>query len=526
MHAKSSSARAFVAAVVYASIAGCATTGTHESMTSHPGPVPRAAVGLNASSSPHGTLIPAPALPGAQPISGNDRVYTADQASNTVSVINPATNTVLGTIPFGKPRLSPSADVLGAMYDGQIDVHGLGFSRDGKWLNVIDVTTNAVHVIDTATNKVVRSVYVGRAPHEGFFSPDGTRIWVAVRGQDYVSVIDWRAGKEVDRIHTEDAPSKVVFSPDGKLAYVNHLRTQVLDVIDVASRRIIRRVPIPAEAGGSSDEAISPDGRDVWLGMPENGRTTAVVNTNTSRVEAVLSTGPRTNHPNFVTVGGVDYAYQTVGGLNETLVYRRSHNGTPPTLVKTIHNNGYGPHGIWPSPDNTRIYVALQNSDAVDVIDTHTNSVIKTLHIGQSPMALVYVARSTPATSTSNLGRQGLDMRTQHFALRILGSSGRGTALIRALPGIDEVTIGANGLTPNQQVTAYASDGTRTTALMTMKTNEFGNIDEGLSYSYFFANHYTSVTLKPGTPPKSEPTARGSVLAPKKPKPAGVSQSK
>jgi YVTN family beta-propeller protein len=498
MPAKPSLARAFVAAVVYASIAGCTTTGT--SAASHLGSVPRPMVGSTASPSAHGAVIEPPALPGAQAISRNDRVYTADQDSNTVSVINPATNTVLGTIALGQPRLAPSKDVLGAMYDGQIDVHGLGFSRDGKWLDVIDVTTNAIHVIDTATNQVVRTMYVGRAPHEGFFSPDGTRLWVAVRGQDYISVIDWRAGKEVDRIYSEDGPSKVVFSPDGKLAYVNHLRASRLDMIDVASRRIIKRLPIPEQAGGSSDEAISPDGRDIWLGMPTNGRTTAVVNARTLRVEAVLNTGPRTNHPNFVTVGGVDYAYQTVGGLNETLVYRRSHTGAPPTLVKTIHNNGHGPHGIWPSPDNTRVYVALQNSDAVDVIDTHTNSVIKTLPIGQSPMALVYVARNTPATSTNNLGRQGLGMRTQNLPLRVSGSSGQGTALIRALPGINEVTIGATGLPPNQQFTAYASDGTRTTALMSMMSNQFGNIDEALSYSYFFANHYTSVILKPGTP--------------------------
>jgi len=59
-------------------------------------------------------------------ISANDRVYTADQDSNTVSVINPKTNTVLGTIPFGKVRLDTNADVLGAMYDGEIDVHGSG----------------------------------------------------------------------------------------------------------------------------------------------------------------------------------------------------------------------------------------------------------------------------------------------------------------------------------------------------------------------------------------------------------------
>lgn len=44
------------------------------------------------------------------PVSSSDRVYTADQTSNTVSVINPATNTLLGRISLGNPRpnvLSP-----------------------------------------------------------------------------------------------------------------------------------------------------------------------------------------------------------------------------------------------------------------------------------------------------------------------------------------------------------------------------------------------------------------------------------
>jgi YVTN family beta-propeller protein len=240
-----------------------------------------------------------------------------------------------------------------------------------------------------------------------------------------------------------------------------------------------------------------------------NGTTTAVVNANTYKVEAVLRTGPRTNHPNFVTVGGVDYAYQTVGGLNETLVYRRSHNGKPPKLVKTIHNQGFGSHGIWPSPDNTRMYVALQNSDAVDVIDTRTMSVIKNMRIGQSPMALVYVARSGPATTTQNLGKQGLGMRAENIPLQLPGiSGGKGGALIRALPGIDEVDIGAYMLPPNQMFTAYASDGKRVTALMSVKSNELGNIDEGLSYSYFFANHYTSVILKAGHPNQPAPPAK------------------
>ncbi|WP_261564730.1 beta-propeller fold lactonase family protein [Frankia gtarii] len=454
-------------------------------------------------------ITQAPALPGAQPISPDDRVYTADQDSNTVTVIDPKTDTVLGTIPLGKPRMDTDADVLGAMYDGQIGVHGLGFSRDGRYLDVIDVTTNAVHVIDTATNQVLHTIYLGRAPHEGFFSPDGNQLWVAERGQDTVAVVDWRNNQVIDRIHSEDGPSKVVFSPDGRLAYVNHLRADAFDVIDVASHRIIQHVAIPTNAGGSSDEAISPDGKEIWLGMPNNGKTTTVVNTQTYRVEAVLDTGPRTNHPNFVTVDGVDYAYLTVGELNQTLVYRRS-TGRAPTLVKRIHNHGAGPHGLWPSPDNTRIYVALQYSDAVDVIDTRSMKVIDTLRVGQSPMALVYLARSSPG-STTNLTRQGLGMRIENRPVAVQGVSGTGDAQLRALPGVDEVAVRARGLPPHRAFTVYATRGIDTIALLTATSNSMGVIPEALAFVAFFANNYENLILRPAATPATAP--RGPVDA-------------
>jgi YVTN family beta-propeller protein len=445
-------------------------------------------------------LVQAPALPGAQPISANDRVYTADQDSNTVTVINPKTDTVLGTIALGKPRLDTNADVLGAMYDGEINVHGLGFSRDGRYLDVIDVTTNAAQVIDTATNQVLRTIYLGRATHEGFFSPDGKQLWVAERGLDTVAVIDWRHDRVIARIHSEDGPSKVVFSPDGKLAYVNHLRAYSFDVIDVATLKIIHHVTIPHIAGGSSDEAISPDGKEIWLGMPTNGKSVAIVNARTYKVEAVLNTGPRTNHPNFVTVNGVNYAYLTVGDLGQTLVYRRSATGGPPTLVKRIHDHGLGPHGIWPSPDNTRMYVALQYSDAVDVIDTKTMTVIDTLHVGQSPMALVYVARSSPG-STAHLGRQGLGMRIENWPIKVQGAPGAGNAQIRALPGIDEVTIDIRGLPANQRFTVYLTRDGETTALLSATSTSMGAIPETVAFLDVFANHYDKVIIaRPGSP--------------------------
>jgi YVTN family beta-propeller protein len=147
-----------------------------------------------------------------------------------------------------------------------------------------------------------------------------------------------------------------------------------------------------------------------------------------------LDTGPRTNQPNFVTVDGVDYACLTVGDLSQTLVYRRSTTGGAPTLVKTIANQGKESHGLWPSPDNTRMYVAPQYSDAVDVIDTKTMEVINTLRVGQSPMAAVYVARSGPG-STANLSQQGLGMRIENRPIEVKEFQERETPKFGPFPG-------------------------------------------------------------------------------------------
>lgn len=223
------------------------------------------------------TPIQEPALPGAQQISVNDRVYTTNQDSNTVSVINPKIGRVLGTIPLGSVRMDTNANILGAMYNGEIGVHGLGFSPDGEYLNVVSGTTNSVHIIDTATNKILHTIYLGRGLHEGSFSPDGNYVWVAERGQDTIAIVEWRENWVVERIVSEDGPSKVVFSPDGRLAYVNHMRADVLDVIDVATRQVIERIMIPASSGGSSDLAVSPDGKEIWLGMPMDGKTITVI---------------------------------------------------------------------------------------------------------------------------------------------------------------------------------------------------------------------------------------------------------
>src|SRR3954462_6262324 len=111
------------------------------------------------------------------PITSRDRVYAAEQFSNTVSVIDPSSNEHLGVIRLGDPQPAN----LSPLYRGQVLVHGLGFSPDRTTLAVVSIGTNSVSFIETATNTVKHVPYVGRAPHEAFFTPDGKEVWATVR---------------------------------------------------------------------------------------------------------------------------------------------------------------------------------------------------------------------------------------------------------------------------------------------------------------------------------------------------------
>ena len=198
-------------------------------------------------------------------VSGRDRVYAAEQFSNTVSVIDPATNKNLGVIRLGDPQpmnLSP-------LYKGQVLVHGLGFSPDRKTLAVVSIASNSVTFVDTATNKVKHTTYVGRSPHEAFFTQDGREVWVTVRGENYVSVLDGRTYVEKRRITVPNGPGMTIFSPDGRYGYVCSSFTPETVVVDTKTHAIVGRVKQVSPF--CPNIAASPDGKQVWLTLKDIG---------------------------------------------------------------------------------------------------------------------------------------------------------------------------------------------------------------------------------------------------------------
>lgn len=352
------------------------------------------------------------------PISHKDRIYAAEQYSNTVSVSDPVDNKLLGVIKLGDPQpgnLSP-------LYKGQVLVHGMGFSPDHKTLAIVSIGSNAVTFIDTATNSVKHTTYVGRSPHEAFFTPDGEEVWVTVRGEDYISVIDANTFEEKTRIKVAAGPGMQIFSPDGKYGYICSSFNPDIAVVTVADHQIVGHVK--QESPFCPNIAASADGKQVWFTLKDIGKTQVFNAEAPFDLIKTLDTGPITNHVNLVINRNGSFAYVTVGGLNEVKVFRSDTFEQVATIPV-----GNLPHGIWPSGDGTRVYVGLENADQFAVIDTLTNKVIANIPIGQAPQAVAYVPNAVPeGDGMQNLVPLGTAGQAAHLKLVVKGKSEDGKA--------------------------------------------------------------------------------------------------
>lgn len=386
------------------------------------------------------------------PVSSHDRVYSADQTSNTVSVIDPSSNKLLGVIKLGDPV--PGA--LSPLYKGALLVHGLGYSPDSKTLAVVSVGSNSITFIDTATNKIKGMAYVGRSPHEAFFTPDGKELWVTVRGENYVSVIDPVQMREVKRIETANGPGMTIFSTDGKYGFVCSSFTPELDVIDAASHAVINK--LTQGSPFCPNIALTPENDEVWITLKDAGKVQVFNAKPPFEQKTMLETGPITNHVNFAINANGKFAYVTIGGTNEVKVFRR---GARPELIATIPV-GDLPHGIWPSGDGSRMYVALENGEAIVAIDTATNKVIANIANGQTSQALVYVPNAVPAGSgTDNLVPLGEAANVAHLQLQSAARSlpeARASAAVNSLGLLDLIEVAASGLMPKSQYQIYLAE--------------------------------------------------------------------
>jgi DNA-binding beta-propeller fold protein YncE len=222
---------------------------------------------------------------------------------------------------------------------------------------------------------------------------------------------------EIARITVPNGPGMTIFSPDGKYGYVCSSFTPQTVVVSVADRKIVGRVPQASPF--CPNIAATPDGSQVWFTLKDVGMTQVFDGRPPFTLLKTINTGPITNHVNIVRNAKGQFAYVTIGGLNEVKVFRTSDFAQVATIPV-----GDLPHGIWPSGDGTRVYVVLENGTRLAAINTLTNTVIATSPIGQAAQAVAYVPGAVPnGNGMQGLQPLGLAGQTMHLKLTMAGKS-------------------------------------------------------------------------------------------------------
>ncbi len=184
------------------------------------------------------------------PIYGNSGVGQPGTDGSNLVVIDLAAKKIVGNIDFGK-GVRPHLPVLGPK-------NGL--------LYVSTELNQSISIIDPATLKIIGSVPTGQEQSHMFaITRDGRRAYSANVGPGTVSVMDLDARKTITVIPVSGQVQRISLSVDDKLAFTSDVTKPQLAVIDTATNKIKTWIPMPGLGYGS---APTPDGKWLVIALP------------------------------------------------------------------------------------------------------------------------------------------------------------------------------------------------------------------------------------------------------------------
>src|SRR5216683_621516 len=180
----------------------------------------------------------------------------------SVSVIDTATYSVVATIPVGN-------------YPA-----GVAITPNGAFTYVTNYTSSTVSVISTTSNTVVATVAMGSPAWGVAITPNGAFAYVTNPGSNNVSVINTSTNTVVATVAVGCGPEGVAITPNGAYSYVTNSCDSTVSVINTATNAVVATVAVGSEP---TNLAITPDGFFAYTSNFMTGNL-SVIDTATNRV--------------------------------------------------------------------------------------------------------------------------------------------------------------------------------------------------------------------------------------------------
>jgi YVTN family beta-propeller protein len=305
---------------------------------------------------------------------GTVRIIQTNSAGDDVSIIDPATNKVVGTI-------------------NGIEVnHGAAAAPDGSRYYVSDEGRSTLDVVDTKTLRVTRSIPLSGHPNNIGISKDGKRVYVSIAvAPGAVDVVDTGSLEKVKSIPVKGAVHNTYVTPDGKYVVAGSIQGKTITVIDQKTEEPVWVLDMDL---GIRPMAFltNPDGSTKWIFAQLslfNGFAVIDFATHKEINRIKLPELPPGKKPYLY--GGNESHGMAVTSDGKTLVVNSRLNtaiyfySLPDLKVLGSTEVGRSPDWVTLTPDGKTAYVANAASNSVSVVDVKAMKEITRIPVGEVP---------------------------------------------------------------------------------------------------------------------------------------------
>lgn len=195
------------------------------------------------------------------------RIYVANDAGNSVSVVDTATYQGIATISVGSgPR-------------------GIAVSKDGSRVYVSNNGSKTLSIIDTGSLTLVKTIPLTAHPEEIALSPDGHRLFIAATVPFIGFILD-TATETLIGSFDSSAGNGMAITPDGTHAYISNWNNTVT-VVDLATMLVVKTIPVGTFPHRVT---ISPNSQYAYVANL-NSNNVSVINIETNTVVATIPVG-------------------------------------------------------------------------------------------------------------------------------------------------------------------------------------------------------------------------------------------
>jgi YVTN family beta-propeller protein len=244
----------------------------------------------------------------------------------------------------------------------------LAIPLNGAGNKVRIIQTNSagdnVHLIDPATNKVVGEIKGIEVNHGAAVAPDGSRLYISDEAESTLDVVDVRTLNVTKRIPLSGHPNNISISHDGRKVYVAIAQAPgAVDVVDVVSQVKVKSIPIE---GAGHNTYVTPDGKFVVAGSVA-GKTLTVIDIQTEEPVWTMhfegGVRPMTFEKNadgstkriFVQISEF-HGFAVVDFATHKEVARITLPDVPGAVKNTLGVQGSPSHGIGITPDGKTLW--------------------------------------------------------------------------------------------------------------------------------------------------------------------------